>query len=136
MGNDNEQKNIKSNYEEILLELIELELKYDNLEFTIKELRKRKKQLQEKLIPYLRKYGTVETPVCRLEYRRNFVKRTFQRDKTLEYIRETLGDEVADMVDANCTTVNTSEGLWIYRKKYQKGDCKNPELILCEILDI
>jgi hypothetical protein len=107
-------------YGELLQEYFEIMAAKNQIQDYRDDLSSREKEVGEKLKLFIKNNGPIETPNDRLEVKENFTKRTFQRDRTIEYIRHKYGDEMADDVDENCTIINQSEGLWFYQSKYRK----------------
>jgi hypothetical protein len=107
-------------YGELLQEYFEIMAAKNQIQDYRDDLSSREKEVGEKLKLFIKNNGPIETPNGRLEVKENFTKRTFQRDRTIEYIRHKYGDEMADDVDENCTIINQSEGLWFYQSKYRK----------------
>ena len=116
MSNNNNPP-VPSIYDGQLRELMDIKTQKAKMNFSTKELNAREKALKADVANYVKQNGPIEFPEGRIEYKHNFVKKTFQRAKTLDYLRETLGDEVADAVDAHCTVINESEGVWTYRNR-------------------
>ena len=112
-----EQIPVPSTYDNRLKELIDIKTKKANINLSTKELISREKILKAEVADYVKKNGPIVFPEGRIEYKYNCIKRTLQRPKTLDYIRENFGDEIANAVDKNCTMTNESEGVWTYRKK-------------------
>ena len=106
---------VASIYDAQLQELMDIKTKKAKNNFSTKELNTREKALKMDVANYVKENGPIVFPEGRIEYKYDCVKRTFQRAKTLDYIRENFGDEVADDVDKNCTITNESDGVWIYR---------------------
>ena len=109
-------------YRELLQEYFEIMAAKGQIQDYRDDLSSREKEVGDKLKSFIKGNGPIETPNGRLEVKENFTKRTFQRDKTIEYIRQKYGDDVADDVDENCTVLNQSEGLWFYQSKYRKSN--------------
>ena len=109
-------------YNDPLRELLEIQQTKKQLKKLNKDLLAREKELKEKLVDFVKEYGTIETPEGRLVYRQEFVKRTLQRDFTLDYIRHKYGQDMANDIDKNCTVVNSSNGVWFYRKTMEEEE--------------
>ena len=125
-------------FEKILVELIDVRRNRSIMSGNMKELLSREKELKQQITEYVKQHGTVTIGSSRIEFKVNFIKRTLQREPTLDFIRSKYGDDVADDVDKNCTKLNESEGLWFY---HGKGDVSSDALdsladILIEISDI
>ena len=114
---NNKNKPVASIFDAQLQELMDIKTMKAKMNFSTKELTAREKVLKADVTTFVKENGPIIFPEGRIEYKHDFVKKTFQRAKTLDYIRETLGDEVADAVDAHCTVINESEGVWIYRNR-------------------
>ena len=112
---------VPSIYDKRLQELMDIKTKKANINLSSKELISREKQLKAEVADYVKKNGPVNLPQGRVEYKYDCVKRTLQRGKTLDYIRENFGDEIVNDVDKNCTVTNESEGVYSYLKKVEKS---------------
>ena len=123
---------VPSIYDKRLQELMDIKTKKANINLSSKELISREKQLKAEVADYVKKNGPVNLPQGRVEYKYNCMKRTFQRGKTLDYIRKILGEEMANDVDEKCTVINESEGVWTYRKKIEDS---SEEVLEVAILD-
>ena len=95
-------------------ELLDIKSQKNEANILNRELNVQEKILKDELADFVKDNGPIIFPEGRIEYKYNCVKRTFQRALTLDYLREKFGDEVADDVDAHCTVINESEGVWIY----------------------
>jgi len=107
-------------YDAKIQELFEIRKYRAEATTPIKHLLNREKELKREVAEYVKNNGPIVFDGGRIEYKMNQVKRTLQRISTLEYLRNNFGDEIADKVDAHCTTSNTSEGVWTYLAKNRK----------------
>ncbi len=116
MSNKNNLR-VASIFDGQLQELMDIKTQKAKMNFLTKEINVRERVLKEAVANFVKEHGPIIFPEGRIEYKYNCVKRTFQRSRTLKYLRENFGDEIADAVDANCTVINESEGVWIYHNR-------------------
>ena len=97
-------------------ELLENQICLDTFEY-------RKKELKAQLKNYIKHVGWVDTDLGRVKYYTETNVVTISRDEILSYIRQKYGDDVADDVDRNCTSVEERDGyvmVCLDRSKFPK----------------
>lgn len=107
---DNKKLPIPQRYKSKLNEL--LMVKYE-----MRKLADREKELKFQLSDYVKSKGSIKLSLGRLEYRENVLTQSFNRNNTLDFIKENLGDEAAELVDENCTIDRQNEGIWVFLNK-------------------
>ena len=106
-------------YSKLLEELSELLLQKDQMKLSSNSLNARVNELRNALKPFLlsREDHTIEINNLRAVLKQDHLKRTFRRDETLEFLRDNFGEEIAKIVDKNCTIVSSNDSVYLYRTK-------------------
>ncbi len=108
-------------YSKLLKELSELLLQKDQMKLSSNSLNARVNELRNALKPFLlsREDHTFKLDNLRAVLKQDHLKRTFRRDETLAFICENFGEEIAKIVDENCTILSSNDSVYLYRTKSQ-----------------
>lgn len=72
---------------------------------SILKLQEKEKALKETLMPYIKDNGAIKLNGNMVYYAESKGARTFVRTKVLAYLADNFGQELADHIDENCTSV-------------------------------
>ena len=106
-------------YNKLLAELSELMLQKDQMKLSSNSINERFNELRNAIKPFLlsRDNHTCEIDNLRVVLKQGQLKRTLRRDETLDFLLENFGEELAQIVDKNCTIISCNDSVYLYRSK-------------------
>jgi len=106
-------------YNKLLAELSELMLQKDQMKLSSNSINERFNELRNAIKPFLlsRDNHTCEIDNLRVVLKQGQLKRTLRRDETLDFLRDNFGEELAQIVDKNCTIISSNDSVYVYQDR-------------------